>query len=387
MKNLIQNSTFFMVILFVLSLMCRLIFYLYQFEVNLPDADLYTKLANEFGQSGKINNEKVMPLYPIIKHFSLLIGDDKIIDILLSSLLPLLVYWLSNKLFSINKLSILAGFIMALHPFSIFYSTSGLSESTFTFALVLGVLLMYDTKTFYYGVVTLTLSILIRPTCNIILFPLILMFLIFIHKLSIAQICKNTAISFLIYILIMSPWWIHNYSKYSVFVPLNLGGGSILYEGNNFQNQTGGPAFDRVDYSKYEKINDLVKRDKEMKKDAVTFIFENKLLFLKVTVKRFLRFWNPTLNQNLISKQAFILIPLYTLMYFGLILFLFLIRKDQMVSFWPILLIIIFITFIHTITVGSVRYRYPTEPFLVILSIIGYYQLLKNFSLIKSHNG
>ena len=69
---------------------------------------------------------------------------------------------------------------------------------------------------------------------------LIVLFVGFVHALGWRLVLKYVGIYFIIYLVIMSPWWMHQYQKYGEFVRLNLADGIVLYSGNNPLNKTGG---------------------------------------------------------------------------------------------------------------------------------------------------
>ena len=65
-------------------------------------------------------------------------------------------------------------------------------------------------------------------------------FLVFIFKYKKKLILINIFKYLMVYIILMSPWWYHNYLKYGKFVRLNIGSSFVLYVGNNPLNKTGG---------------------------------------------------------------------------------------------------------------------------------------------------
>ena len=104
-----------------------------------------------------------------------------------------------------------------------------------------------------------------------------------------------------IYLVVMAPWWAHQYAKYDTFVRLNLGDGIVLYAGNNPANRTGGGVgFGEGDgvgitdtnpsHPAY-RIKDPIARNRALKAAAISFIRENPRRFVELAGIKFVRFW------------------------------------------------------------------------------------------------
>ena len=129
--------------------------------------------------------------------------------------------------------------IQANYPHFIFYSVSGLTEVFFTFLLLLYFLLFYK-KRYLLAIIISILTLLVKPTFDFLNPVLIILFVGFVHASGWRKVIKYLSIYAIFYMLIMSPWWVHQYQKYGMFVRLNLGDGVVLYSGNNPLNMTGG---------------------------------------------------------------------------------------------------------------------------------------------------
>ena len=69
--------------------------------------------------------------------------------------------------------------------------------------------------------------------------------------------------------------------------------GHTLYSGNNEINKTGGGNLhEDFNFNIIKGINDPIKRDKIMKDAAIKFIIENPARFIRISFKRFVRFFN-----------------------------------------------------------------------------------------------
>ena len=169
----------------------------------------------------------------------------------------------------------------------------------------------------------------------------------------------------------MSPWWAHQYLKYDTFVRLNLGDGVVLYAGNNPLNQSGGGINGvDVDESRFIGISNPVDRNKAQKDAAIEYIISNPGRFLEMAGVKFLRFWRlwPYANEY---QQWYIVVA--SILSYGSILIMaigFALRnsKKYFRETLPIFALFGYLTLVHMVTIGSIRYRFPLEPFLIIFA-------------------
>jgi hypothetical protein len=186
----------------------------------------------------------------------------------------------------------------------------------------------------------------------------------------------------------MMPWWVFQHEKYGEFVRLNLGAGPILYSGNNISNRTGGGIGGvDVDFSRFSHLEDRpIERNNTMKEAALNFIKSNPDRFVDLMGKKFIRFWRLWPYAEEYNKPHFIIISIlsYGLMLFAFIHFLLFYMIDKWKIHVPIILFIVYLTFVHVITIGSIRYRFPLEPFII---IYGCYSISRLIEKITSKDG
>ena len=372
--NKIVNSRTVIMLSLTLSLMARLIFLIIYPELNFPDAVAYKTIGNEIFSGSIVTNNIYMPLYPIWTYIFGSMGLLIFVDIAISVLSVYLIYLLSIELTGKNFGSLISCFIAALYPHFIFYSVSGLTETLYIFLLLL-IFLLYYKKYFFSAILISILSILVRPTLDLLNPILLFMFLYFVHNLPWKTIFKYLTIYLMSYIIIMSPWWIHQYQKYGEFVRLNLGDGIVLYSGNNPMNVSGGGVgrdngMSDMDLSIFSHIDDPIVKNNAMKQEALNFIIDNPKRFIELAGVKFLRFWRlwPYAEE---FQQWYVVAS--SLLSYGLVLLLaisFIIKniKIYFKSFIPIFTLFGYLTLVHMITIGSIRYRLPLEPFLIIFA-------------------
>lgn len=356
----------------------------------LPDTYTYLKIGEEIFSGKIIQTPLHMPGYGIWmflfnfitqNNYGVIIGD-----IVVSCLTVYVIYLLSYEIFKKKEISIISALIFALYPFSIFYSISALSETLFVFLLLLSILMFYRND-FFYGSLLIILSIYIKPTPDIFAPFLILIFSLVIKKYSFKKSIFHLCIYYTLYILLLSPWWFHNWKKYDGFVRINLSGGYHLYSGNNIKNKTGG-GIGGIDVDHNWSDEDIkykgIEFHNKFKKEAYNFIKENPKEFVNLTMIKFLRFWRiyPYTDEYKGTIYKLISTLSYGIILILSILFIFNSKKFlRIIS--PLLTIIFFTTAIHCITIASIRYRYPIEPILIIFASYTIYKYLKKTKIVR----
>ena len=375
--------------IFIFAIIIRLFALLFLPNLYFQDSETYIQSGIHLFNKGYIKYDNVMPIYPI---YTYILGKNiniKIFDILVSSLNVILIFKIAKILFNNINISILAGIISSIYPFFIFYSISILSENLYINFILLIFISLYS-RNYLIAFILITLSILLRPILDLIAIPLIFIFSYYIHNLSFHKIKYLILKYIFIYILLMSPWWIHQKIKYGEFVRLNLGDGIVLYSGNNKLNKSGGGAIDiekgaDVDNSIFAKIKNPVLKNEEMKKEALIYIKSDPIHFLKMMYIKFIRFWRLWPYSSIYEKPIFIIVSILsygTCLIFS-ILFLIKINRINFIKIMPIIILISYICLIHIITISSIRYRLPIEPFLIIFAS---HYLINNLSGIKIKN-
>jgi hypothetical protein len=335
----------------------------------LPDANDYRNSAVYLLRHWQMANPYQMPLYPLLiavtgPGIGQLAGD-----IALSVVSVWLICALTKELFSDQCATIFAAAAAACYPPLIFFSVVGLSETLFI-TLVMAAFLFWYRGRFASAAIVAVLAILTRPIFDPFAPALVLLFSLLIHRSSVKQAIGRLAGYVAIYCLLMTPWWLSNYAAHGSFVRLTLGGGTALYAGNNPLNHSGGGNIG-VDYdlSAFKEITDLVERDRVIRNAAINYIVANPKRFLELAGLKFLRIWRPWPANEGYRSVSTILIALVSfvpvLLLAGIGLFL---KRRMVLRLSPILLFGLGYTAVSMIIVGTIRYRLPLEPFLIVFS-------------------
>ncbi len=353
----------------MLSLIARLVFMWAYPDQYFPDAMAYKTIGKEIFSGETITNNIYMPLYPILSYLT---GGGKIqilTDIFISVISVWLIFLLSMHLFQNRLAALLSASVAALYPHFLFYSVSGLTEIFYTSLLLFSFVLFYK-KQMIWAIIISILALLVRPTLDLLNPIIVILFVISVHGMDWKKIGKYLGIYFFAYVVIMSPWWIHQYQKYDTFVRLNLGEGVVLYAGNNPLNRSGGGINGvDVDESRFREMNPVV-RNSAQKEAAFEYIVNNPGRFIELSGLKFMRFWRlwPYTPDY---QQWYVIVA--SLLSYGIVLFLavgFTLRNAKVYfrKLTPIFALFGYLTMVHMVTIGSIRYRFPLEPFLIIFA-------------------
>ncbi|MCB5250069.1 MAG: hypothetical protein WCY75_07910 [Sulfurimonadaceae bacterium] len=381
MLKILEKINIYYVVLF--SLIVKLVVFFLIPNLEFPDSRTYMKAGIELFEEKQIQIHNVMPLQPIIAYLLQEQEFLKIFNIIISSLTIFLIYQLSLKLFKGNTYAMLAAVIAAIYPYFIFYSITGLTESLYIFLLLSVFLLLYNQK-FFLASLVLVISILHRPILDPLAPILIFVFAFYLHQFSLKNSMLKVLQYVLVYIVLMFPWWLHQYNKYDNFVRLNLGEGLVWYAGNNPLNKSGGGVLGGtkgtdLDITQFTHIENYFERDKVMKQYALDFIVNNPTRFIELAGLKFIRFWRLWPYAPEYEKVHYIIISLmsYGVMLLLSIIFLIKYLKNYFRMILPILLLVGYFTIVHMILIASIRYRLPLEPFLIIFASYSLINIMK----------
>ena len=348
-------------------------------DQNFPDAVGYRQFGRDLWSSGVLGTPYWMPLYPALVGLTGAGWGQMALDITLSTIAVWLTYRLVLVIFADETAALLAAFMIAIYPYFIFYAVVGLTESLFI-TLLLGAFLCWYRGSFSVAAVLVVLSILTRPSIELLVPFLILYFTKVIHRLPPATVVRHLLVYALVYIALMSPWWVHNYRAYGSFVRLNLASGFVFYSGNNPLNRTGGGiAGQDFDVKLFDGIADPVARDKAMWKAGVSFVSENPQRFAQLAYLKFLRFWRLWPYAQEYASPLYVVASLIS--FFPIliltIIYLFMWGWRERTRIAPMLAWGAYLTLIHMIMIGSLRYRLPLEPFMIILAAVALLRLAR----------
>ena len=346
------------------------------------DNPTYQFSASDILKGDFILNCCMMPLYPLA--LALFGGGEKaqIFVGMVSGLSSVILAWaLARCIFEDKIVGLVAAGMMAIYPMAIFYSAIGLTESLFV-VLVLGAFISLYKNNLVLTSILFTLSILTRPVMDIFAPVVILWHSLAIRKTGISRALRDLLIYGIFYTIIMSPWWYHQIKKYGHFVKLNYGFGVVLYAGNNPMNKSGGGigGSDYITLDHKGLIKNHRVRNNDYRDRAIEYIRQNPGKFFRMAWVKFGRFWRLIPYTDVVKENKAAIISTLSVLPIILLALVTLITRRKI--FWhctPILGFIAYLTLVHMITIGSVRYRYPLEPLLIVMAAPSLALILKRF--------
>ncbi len=271
---------------------------------------------------------------------------------------------------------LVAAAILAIQPIQIYFHGLVLTEVLYT-TLLTGSL--YALARYMLGgaavnlfgcAIGLGLATLIRSSG--LLLPIFLLPLVAYAgwrrgRLAGAAAAKVTFV--VLYACVLLPAAYRNYRILGAFVPVRTGVGTSLLESVGPW-ADGGPGMEKfLPGRQYpEGANEYV-RDQVDRREAIGYIRQDPGRFLQLAWVKFLRTWN--LRMNLADFRGLVYdvlavvstVPVFVLAAAGLV------RHRRQVSRWSLLLVpAVYFTLLHMVFVGSVRYRYPAEPGIMVLA-------------------
>ena len=336
----------------------------------LPDAASYRDAAVHLAAYWRIDNPFEMPLYPLLIAITGPGYPQLAANIVLSALTALVARSLALDIFKDRQTATIAGLAVAFYPPLIFISVTGLSETLFIF-LVMSAFLFWYRAQFVAATICAVLAILTLPCltpprryCHLFCGG---------HPSSIGKADDPARPGYAaIYVALMSPWWVHNYRAYHEFVRLTPGFGTALYAGTIRSTIRAAAIWARTfDTTTFDAIPDPNVRDRALRDAAINFIWQNPGRFVELAAKKFVRMWrlwphHPGYSGTAATVLTFLSITPVILLAFVYLLFL---RSPEiLMRTTPILLFIVYYTAVHMVIVGTIRYRLPLEPLLIMFA-------------------
>jgi hypothetical protein len=368
-----QRQHFILLLILALALILRVAVALLlpDQSQSLPDSIGYREAAQELRDTLHMSGHPyIMPLYPILVAITYPGVGQLITDIALSILTVWLVYALTDAIFGDRLCSLLAAFATAFYPHLIFFSVVGLTETLFI-TLVLAAFVCWYRGFFIPAAIFAILSILTRPIPDLLVPFLVAYFAIAIYRLPWTGVLRQLLIYGAVYCLMLAPWWLHNFHIYGGFVRLNLGSGLAIYSGNNPGNISGGIDRDLgAHMAQFDNIRDPIAHDAALKEAAFRHIRQNPSQFLEQAFLKLLRFWRLWPHTETYSRSFYVIASLasFTPVLLLACVYLLLWGRQDARRIAPLVIFGAYLTALHTVVPGSIRYRLPLEPLLIVMA-------------------
>lgn len=366
---------------------------------QLPDQREYLDLGRSLITTGDLAmgdarfNDVVrafrMPGYPaVIAACGGRVTIVRALQCVIDSLTVLAVYCLARRWLSV-RLSLLAAVAIAFDPLHVYFSGLILSETLFAALLAWGMtFLIHGASPLAYhiraahivwtlGVLMLIASIYVRPSA--VAFPVILAVFATLAEARSPEFIPGRRLPVLglvalATVIALLPWAIRNQSLLGRMMFTTTNDGFTLYDGLN-PDATG--ASDQSWVSAMPLLPNLseVQRSDYLRSKAIAFAREQPGRVLAMVPRKLARTWSPwPLSSEFASRRNVIIsavhaVPLFVLAIFGLC-------NDQLRRTARLYLFVpaILITLIHGLSVGSLRYRMPSDATLAVLAASAFYR-------------
>jgi 4-amino-4-deoxy-L-arabinose transferase-like glycosyltransferase len=304
----------------------------------------------------------------------------RILQSFLLVLQVLLIAFIARRIFRDTFTSLIAATVAAFYPFFLYYQGLLLTETLFNTFVVAGFAALYEwrergakiDRLLVLACACFAAATWTKATLTF-LPPVLLAAAALVGPDKIRRAAITFVVSALLYAGFLSPWWIRNYNLLGAFVPFTTTAGQNLYLGNNPANTTGG-----IDWNtdvqpevvaRIQAIPNEIERQRAYGDAAKAYIQSEPATFLRNAAKKFARFWNIAPNAEGFSQGAYRTISVLS---FGPVLVLAIVAafmlRGMFMALLPIYLMVGYFTFVHMITIASLRYRLPLEPFLILLA-------------------
>lgn len=329
-------------------------------EETLCDSCEYVNIAQHlpysFSLAGAATSFRA-PFYP----FFIFVFSHPLALSLAQIVLSLITCWivyLIGKRFS-PRVAIASALLFALAPLTSQISVQVLSETLFTFLVVVGIYFWTDRP----GIsgIAFGLGILTRP--------LLLPFSIVLLALGIKQ--RRLILVGAISLLMVLPWTVRNAIVFKEFIPVSTAGmGLNLYVGTiDLKYGTGDTLWSQIVNSEYR--TDYYSRDKEraLRRKAIDFIVAQPLEWLRIRIRQYPRLFmdgQETLPGGKVRQFGFLTGNLILL-----VLAVVSWRKELYLISFPL-----FLSLIHLPLWTDNRYSLPMMPMVIILAVLGARRLL-----------
>lgn len=383
-RSLVQNV---LILIIAAGVLIRILL-AWVHPLSFPDSWDYLHLARciEHGRPYRVTGmyAKRLPGYPIFLAGVLLMDGGRQLGILVAQ--ALLSGWLIYTVWRLGgrihrAVGLAAAALTAFDPLLIGFSASYLSETLFTAVflftlLMLGRLWERGGGWMQIGAIAIlfTLCIYIRAEIALCIFPLLVWY---IFTAMTGRRRRRIVESLVVLLLIfagMTPWWVRNWELFhSNFFRFSTLEGISLYE-SVYHGATGGPRQSDIKWPAYMKKLNESQRDDRWTAMSFHIIEQHPIRILRLAVIKIGRTWSPWLHakgfRNLWMNG--ILTAWYGLEYvLAAIGIGWLWKHRPNVLLGLALIPILYLTAMHAIFLGSVRYRVPLIPLIDLLAAVG----------------
>ncbi|OGS22584.1 MAG: hypothetical protein A2252_03125 [Elusimicrobia bacterium RIFOXYA2_FULL_39_19] len=390
LKQIIENKKA-IILLFILALSLRLtyVFLSPPRPVSYDDTVSWDAVAgniasgNGFLEANRHPTSTRPPLYPLFLAFIYSVFGYshlfvKIAHAFLDSITVIVVYLTANILFQ-KRVAFITGLCLCFYPPLIVYTGIIGSETLFVFllttviyAIIIGV---KNENVFLLISAAIILGIANLCRSTLVFYPFFLsagILLVYNKKYGFYKLARSLILFMLITIVPVIPWTVRNYYAFGNFLLINTSSGALFWSGT-YLPWDGKWLDSEAEYfrkiSEIDKVKNPVVSDKLLFNLGLKNIKASPIGFLKLSVKKFFRFWLQPVGKELAAKKSVIIgkfISLIHICWLGFALYGFIKSKEQRLLYMPLTVLFIYFMLMHNLISPIARYRLPIEPFIMI---------------------
>jgi hypothetical protein len=334
-------------------------------------------LIDEFGYRATY-----MPGYPaflaVFQHLSDPLLWTRVVQAILAALVVPAGLLLARCWWGDVRVAVLAGLAVAFDPFLVFFSGLLLSEALFTVVLIWA--WMFVSRLCITGErvrwsdavligLLLLVAVLLRPAAMI--FVLCLPLVVLIVRQPKREALLVSGMSLLIVVVGLLPWGFRNQRAVGEFLWLTTRGGISFYDGLQ-PGATGGSDLAHTKTLPEVRSMDELQWNAYFRERAWQALRDDPMRAVKLAGRKFLRTWSLIPNVETHRQGAPLIV---SAIWMGGVLLLALVGFGTCLKKWrcwlTLLTPVIAVTLLHMVFVGSVRYRVPVMPMVLVVSAVG----------------
>ena len=354
-------------------------------RVHFPDSRQYIQIAQNIraGDGPRLDESTVAarpPGYPyfLAAIFSVIRSSPdvppllavRLAQALLGGALCLMVWLAGSKLYG-PAVGVAAAAFVALDPFLTYFSGLILSEALFALLLAAAMLCLLHSENGKVGWAAaagllLGASAMVRASA-LPMIPAVAAAWVLLRWRKRGGLRQGAAV-ILLAAAVMIPWAWRNYKLTGSPVFTTLSAGASLYEGT-WPGADGGPAIHRIDWPDETDTMNEAEKDAFLRRRALEFMKQDPLRMLSLAFVKLRRFWSIFPNFSEYRRPVTMAISaLYMVSVLICIAAGIVIRRKKLGMAGILLVPAIYFSALHTVFIGSIRYRAPVMPLLAVFA-------------------
>ncbi len=318
----------------------------------------------------------------------------QIVQYLMSAVTAAIVYFISQRLFGVKLVSLLAVFLFLFHPVSMLSDTRAGSDTTLTLALTATIWLLLraiDSQRswdFILSGLALGYTMLVKATVALI-FPVVFLFLIWPSQMRrpLWITFRHFALAAITAALVMMPWVVRNFEISGQFVPTMTVTGLAVFQGEEAErnasngedsmvllkdaakeqvrigHEMGLRMRERDFFPQFYRVQDEIAFSNELGRRGWTQYREHPVLLARAIVHNCWAFWFQGRTYKATLINIIVMLPFILVFLCGAVVA---VRRER--RSWLLVISIVMYVLPHLVIIAVARYSAPVVPLMCILA-------------------